>query len=132
MSKSICNLASNRRLSSSIGHFRVPVAQARPRPPDLPQSMVAIAAGYAAIDKKSWTQESQPFTLEEWPSESTRRIGREYPVFVLHFLEVAMSSTTSSYQYESQRPVPKENATNSASPQHPSRSRCWTPKRPPL
>ena len=39
--------------------------------------MVAIAAGYAAIDKKSWTQESQPFTIRRVePSESTRCIGR--------------------------------------------------------
>ena len=51
--------------TSSIGHFQVPVVLAGFCHRGLPQSMVAIAVGYAAIDKKSWTRESQQFTLEE-------------------------------------------------------------------
>ena len=47
-------------------------------------------------------------------SESVRRIEREYRSSFL-LLEVAMSSTSSSYPYEPQTSAPKEDATNSAS-----------------
>jgi hypothetical protein len=64
MSKSIWNLASIVVSPASIGHFQVPMGQTGFGPPDRQQSMVAIAAGYVAIDKKSWTRELQSFTLE--------------------------------------------------------------------
>jgi hypothetical protein len=48
----------NRALSSTLGPSRF-------WPPRTAQSMFAIAVGHAAIDMKSWTRESQQFTLEE-------------------------------------------------------------------
>jgi len=37
--------------------------------------MFAIAGGYAAIDKKSWTGGSQPFTLEECALRIDQGVG---------------------------------------------------------
>jgi hypothetical protein len=76
--------------------------------------MVAIAPGYAAIDKKSWTQESQPFTIRRVDPRNRRGVSDVNTRFSISLLEVAMPPTSSSHRYGSQRPVSKKHATNSA------------------
>jgi excisionase family DNA binding protein len=81
----------------------------------LQQSIATIAAGYAAIDKKSWTEESEPLRLDERVLEIDKCIELNARPRS-QSLEVAMFSTFGSHQYKSQRPALADDATNSASP----------------
>jgi hypothetical protein len=115
MSKSNCNLASNHRLYSSIGHFQVPVAQVVP---------ADRTCNINGRDSCRLCRHRQEVLDRVITTIHAGRVGRQNRPGLANvkcrssfsFLEVAMSSATRSYQYESRRPAPKEIATNSAPP----------------